>query len=467
MTSRFLVATAMLAGACLGCSEESSEQVWAFYLGALVTDTDSQSLSHNLTDAREPSDASDWNSSGEEAESEAIVFAEIVALGNGETLLVLQNRTYLGSTSGTTTTYAWDRYDKGDTYDSHEEGYAYLHDWNDHLTNILTLMEGESTDTLTGEWTVTNTTDDTFHEDDTWNTALVDQSFSQMPLSSYLVVEDQFGNKTTGFAGDLTIATTPESTAPATVAPTLTLQAADDDAGQTIYMGEEHTDPPFPHDHTYEAHIQGANDGETIRYWRLMWYDPTAAAGERWKVCKEVGPMIRYGFNAAIDIDDEECIATGTNIYYVEIEQALAIDEKFMVHLENKYIDFVVDGDATEYSAALYHWPGVKWYTAADLATEIADAMNTAYTPGCDPFSASYDTGTHEFTITNDEEDVFDLLWLSGDHGFWEDLDPNVGGSQDNAARLLGFNAIDDEDLSSYTSDFAIHSDGWSEREMA
>ncbi len=177
--------------------------------------------------------------------------------------------------------------------------------------------------------------------------------------------------------------------------------------------------------------------------------------------------MIRYGFNAAIDIDDEECIATGTNIYYVEIEQALAIDEKFMVHLENKYIDFVVDGDATEYSAALYHWPGVKWYTAADLATEIADAMNTAYTPGCDPFSASYDTGTHEFTITNDEEDVFDLLWLSGDHGFWEDLDPNVGGSQDNAARLLGFNAIDDEDLSSYTSDFAIHSDGWSEREMA
>ena len=56
-------------------------------------------------------------------------------------------------------------------------------------------MEGESTDTLTGEWTVTNTTDDTFHEDDTWNTALVDQSFSQMPLSSYLVVEDQFGNE--------------------------------------------------------------------------------------------------------------------------------------------------------------------------------------------------------------------------------------------------------------------------------
>lgn len=222
----------------------------------------------------------------------------------------------------------------------------------------------------------------------------------------------------------------------------------------TVYMGEEYTDTSD----SYEAHVQGAADGESIRYWRLMWYDPD---DEEWKVCKEGGPWVnKYSFNAAVDIDTEECIGSGANIYYVEIEQSLAVTDKFMVHDENKFIDFQVDGDETVYVAAMDRGTGIKVYTAGALATEIADAMNTAYTPGGDPFSASYDSGTHKFTINNGDSGDFELLWDSGPHGF-----SNLGTC---ASRLLGFAVDDDTDPShEHTATYAIYSDGWSEREMA
>jgi len=187
-----------------------------------------------------------------------------------------------------------------------------------------------------------------------------------------------------------------------------------------------------------------------------MWYDPDA---EEWKVCKEVGPWVnKYSFNAAVDIDSEDCIGNGANIYYVEIEQALAVTDKFMIHDENKYIDFEID--STEYTAVLDKGTGIKVYSASALATEIGDAMNTAYTPGGDPFSASYSTGTHKFTITNDESGDFKLLWLNGDHGYTED--------GYNAARLLGFVVNQDTNFAAeHEANHPIYSDGWSEREMA
>ena len=238
-----------------------------------------------------------------------------------------------------------------------------------------------------------------------------------------------------------------------------------DGSDPTVYMGEEYTDTSD----SYEAHIQGAADGESIRYWRLMWYDPDA---EEWTVCKEGGPWVnKYSFNAAVDIDTEECIGSGANIYYVEIEQVLAVTDKFMVHDENKFIDFKVQGDGTNYTAAMDKGTGIKVYTAGALATEIADAMNAAYAPGGDPFSASYDSGTHEFTITNDDSDNFELRWYGGPHGFWF-VTPQNKGSEDNAGRLLGFEVEDELTgdtgyASEHSSLFPIYSDGWSERAAA
>jgi hypothetical protein len=237
-----------------------------------------------------------------------------------------------------------------------------------------------------------------------------------------------------------------------------------DDSEPIIYMGQEHTDD----NDTYKAHIQGAYDGEKIKYWRLMWYDPSASG---WTVCKEMGPVDIYGFADAIDLDVEGCIEDGMNIYYAEIEQAPAVTDKFMIHDENKYIDFKVYGDGTPYAAAMDKGTGIKVYTANALATEIADAMNTAYTPGGDPFSASYDAGDHEFTISNGSDD-FEILWFSGPHGFWVDVEEEEEGSKDNAGRLLGFEVEDDQTgdtdfASAHSSLFPIYSDGWSEREMA
>ena len=219
------------------------------------------------------------------------------------------------------------------------------------------------------------------------------------------------------------------------------------DGPDVIYMGGEHTDD----NDSYEAHIQGAYDGETIEYYRLMWYDPD---DNSWSACAEVGPLTAYGFDAAIDL--QNCINTGTNIYYVEIEQKLAVEDKFMVHDENKYIDFEIDG--VDYSADLNDGTGIKVYTASALATEIGSAMNAAYAPGGDPFSASY--SSNKFTITNDDEDAFELLWLTGDNG--------PSGTDKSAARLLGFDDTSDtSSLDSHPADWEIHSDGWSEQEMA
>ena len=228
----------------------------------------------------------------------------------------------------------------------------------------------------------------------------------------------------------------------------------DADDGQdttTIYLGQEHDDA----DETYEAHIQAAADGESIRYWRLLRYDPSAA---EWTVCKEVGPLVnKYSVNAAVDLDAQSpsCIEEGLNIYYVEIEQALAIEDKFLLHDHNCYIDFKIDGET--YAASIDRWPGVKWYTAAGLATAIAEAMNDEYGQD-EPFAALYSTGSQKFKIWNTNEDNFKILWSSGDHA--------VGDEPSSANVLLGFDG-DNEGSDYYWSDNANYSDGWSDREMA
>ena len=239
-----------------------------------------------------------------------------------------------------------------------------------------------------------------------------------------------------------------------------------DDSDPILYMGQEHEDDSD----TYEAHIQAAAHGDPIRYWRLLRYDPSET---EWTVCKEAGPLTStYSINEAVDLDAQNpsCIESGTNIYYVEIEQDLAIAYKFRVHGLNKWIDFKVEGDDTQYSAAIDHRGGGEWYSPAEVAAEIAEAMNDAYTPGTDPFSASYSSGTHKFTITNDDDDEFELLWYSGSHGFWF-VSQASKGSKDNAALLLGFDNDDpNADTgfdTSHTTPNPIYSDGWSEREMA
>ncbi|GEM_PF-2156004 len=197
MHRRFLLATLALAGSTLGCSsEELTEEIWAFYLKAQITETDSENLSHNFDGAYQPSDASDWTSSADPEESQSIEYAEMVALGNGESLLVLRNRTYLGATTEQTTTWSWDRYSEGNSYESHEQGYAFTQDWNDHTLNQINLTQGDVDGVLTGDWTVTVTTDDVFQEDDTWDTALTGQTQSQLPAATYLVEEDDLGNET-------------------------------------------------------------------------------------------------------------------------------------------------------------------------------------------------------------------------------------------------------------------------------
>lgn len=196
MTRRFLLATFALAGSTLGCSQESSEAIWAFYLGAMVTESDSLNLSHNFDGAYEPNSNSDWTTSGDITESEAIVYGEMVTLSNGEELLVLQNQTYLGATVESTTTWSWDHYSEGNHYESHEQGYAFTQDWNDHSLDAIALTDADTDGVMTGTWTRTTSTDDQFNEDDTWDTALTGQSGTQIPSSGYLVVTDDFDNET-------------------------------------------------------------------------------------------------------------------------------------------------------------------------------------------------------------------------------------------------------------------------------
>lgn len=193
MTARLMLATVGLAAATMGCAETSSEQIWAFYLGALITDTDSQSVEHNFSDAYEPDSTSDWTTEGEQTESPAITFGEIVGLGNGQTMLVIQNRTFLGAIGEGSTAYSWDRYSEGNSYESHEQGYVYTQDWDDHVTNVITLAETDSAAVLTGAWVITTTTDDEFNEDDTWDIGLTGQSASQIPASAYLVKDGVTG----------------------------------------------------------------------------------------------------------------------------------------------------------------------------------------------------------------------------------------------------------------------------------
>jgi hypothetical protein len=195
MKLRNLLAIAAFASVSVGCSGDSSEQIWAFYLGVQVVDTDTQSLTHNFDDAYEQDSSSDWSTEGDVTESESIEFVEIVGLGNGETLLILQARTYLGATDGDKTTYSWDRFSEGNSYESHEQGYAYTHDWNDHVINTIVLTETEADGTVEGTWEITVTTDDTYNEDDEWDTTETGQNFSQVPAGTYLVVEDQFDNE--------------------------------------------------------------------------------------------------------------------------------------------------------------------------------------------------------------------------------------------------------------------------------
>ncbi len=195
MNRRLLLTTLTLAVSAIGCSQDTSEGIWAFYLGAMVTETDSNTLSHNFDGAYEPS-SSDWTTSGDITESEAIVYGEMVTLSNGEDLLVVQNQTYLGATVESTTTWTWDHYSEGNLYESHEQGYAFTQDWSDHTLDQIALTESDTDGVLTGSWTRTSTTDDQLNEDDTWDAIATGQSTSQVPSTSYLVVSDEFDNET-------------------------------------------------------------------------------------------------------------------------------------------------------------------------------------------------------------------------------------------------------------------------------
>ncbi len=195
MTRRLTLATLALPVALLGCNDASTEQIWAFYLGAAIVDSDSTNLSHNFNGAYEPSDSSDWSQSGDVLESDGLIYGEMVDLANGEQLLVIGGETYLGATVETTTTWSWDHYSEGDSYDSHSAGYAFTQDWSDHTLDQIALNEGDTDGVLTGTWTTTVSTDDFYAEDDTWDTTLTGQANSRIPVSSWLVVEDDFGNE--------------------------------------------------------------------------------------------------------------------------------------------------------------------------------------------------------------------------------------------------------------------------------
>ncbi len=189
MKTRRPLAVALVAAALTGCSQSEIEEVWAFYLGPFATGTDTQTLSHNFTDASEPDATSSWTTDDDTAESEAIVFGEIIGLDTGETVLVINNRTFLGTADGDTTTWLWERFDNGSARSTHTAGYTYTHDYNDSQLTTIELTDGDVNGTMEGTWTVSTTTDDTWNEDDQWDTVETGQATSQIPSSNFLVKE--------------------------------------------------------------------------------------------------------------------------------------------------------------------------------------------------------------------------------------------------------------------------------------
>jgi flagellar hook-associated protein 2 len=116
---------------------------------------------------------------------------------------------------------------------------------------------------------------------------------------------------------------------------------------------------------------------------------------------------------------------------------------EFKVDANNKFIDFKENGDAEELTATITEGNYTVSELEAEIKSQLEAASDGAAVPNNIDYTVSYDSTTKKFTIEEDGSNLtqLDILWATG---------TNNAGS---ASSLLGFDAADDTEALTYTSD--------------
>jgi hypothetical protein len=206
---------------------------------------------------------------------------------------------------------------------------------------------------------------------------------------------------------------------------------------------------------SFTAVVHVAKDGEDLAEVRLMAYDPDAAS---WSVCKTwtTGTYWPTYLTATVNLETEGCADEGEFIYYLVAEQEFIRETQFRVSNINRYIDFDFKDNGTAIGLTTATLDTAWYASGATMAAEVEAKLEGI--TGTGTIDVSYDSGTHEFTIEVEDaaNDQIEIRWETGSNG------------TSNAALLLGYSRGSDLGWgTSYTSDFAIESDGLSYRGMA
>jgi hypothetical protein len=171
-----------------GCSTEQVD-VYLFLLGQQETLSETTTLTHNFSDAYEPSDADDWTRSDDGQISSQATFGELVTMADGSALLQLGTQTYPGTGDKGAWTFEWEDFDRGQTANTHTAGYTYTTDYENSRLDTLSLTEGTDAGTLSGTWTTTTLNSLDQAEDDTWSLD-VGLPIGQIVVGGLLLIDD-------------------------------------------------------------------------------------------------------------------------------------------------------------------------------------------------------------------------------------------------------------------------------------
>ncbi|MFT4975427.1 MAG: hypothetical protein ACI8S6_001314 [Myxococcota bacterium] len=182
----------MLLGALVlstGCKGLSEAGIWALYLPADSTTECTEDIVHNFTDAYVPEDEvldeGDWTITEEENTSDALAFAQIEELGDGEALLLIGSEAYPGVETTNGWKFTWEGSEDSSTTEDHSSGYGFSATTVGTSTIIITLnVDGT---TAKGKLASSSSTMRSWTESDTWEVKDLGFDRGQLPAGQFLV----------------------------------------------------------------------------------------------------------------------------------------------------------------------------------------------------------------------------------------------------------------------------------------
>jgi hypothetical protein len=188
-TLSLLPLSALLSG-CFGIDPLTG--VWLFRVAASDDPTCETEITHNFLGAVVPTEEeweTPWTFEQVAAESDALLFGQIVRHGDGEVALVLEDRVFPGAGEGDEWTFSWTGVVQEQYFEEHDAGYNFVDDVE--VTNEQTVTLALDGDAATGNLEISGQERSSWTESDMWDPTEVGLPNSQIPSASYL--EDNSG----------------------------------------------------------------------------------------------------------------------------------------------------------------------------------------------------------------------------------------------------------------------------------